>query len=546
MAFLPNTTTSAPGDWKGLRFEKEVDTLIHCEIAYGGGDGDSANIYVGKQTYLLLDSCKITHAAKYGVSVLGGNVHLSSSEISDNYFGIFGYPDMTWGTERAVVYYVSNNLIDNNFIGLMDSSSTSIYDPGSRGEITGNSFASNESYPLSIGSRFKGLLDSNNYSDNNPNMIEFKGGHVDAYESQNYSQTIYNDGVPYAVTGDIEVWNGQYSIGPVVLYVEPGVELRFSGGTGITLTSEGKRSRLMAIGTETQPIRFTSNTDVPAPGDWKGLKLYNGALEDTLIHCEIAYGGGDNDSANIVVAGAMVFDSCRVDHSSKYGLRILQGSSVTFVNGNISNNRLGVYSNSSWDIVLANSSILENVEYGIFNEYSSKNITAESNWWGDCSGPLDSSQGPPDYNPGGSGDKVSDFIEYRPWFVGGDVDSDGVGDSCDNCISVANPNQEDMDADGIGDSCDNCIDVANPSQEDIDADGVGDACCCMDRGNADGDGGVNVADVIHLVDYIFFGGLPPPCPEEGNVDAEGGINVADVIYLVEYIFFGGPAPSACP
>ena len=70
--------------------------------------------------------------------------------------------------------------------------------------------------------------------------------------------------------------------------------------------------------------------------------------------------------------------------------------------------------------------------------------------------------------------------------------------------------------------------------------------CCEDRGNADGEGGVNIADLTYLVDYIFFGGSPPPCPEEGDVDASGAVIVADVTYLVEYIFYGGPAPAACP
>ena len=70
--------------------------------------------------------------------------------------------------------------------------------------------------------------------------------------------------------------------------------------------------------------------------------------------------------------------------------------------------------------------------------------------------------------------------------------------------------------------------------------------CCEQRGDVDHSGGVNVADLTYLVEHIFFGGGPPPCPEEGDVDADGGINVADVTYLVEYIFFDGPAPPPCP
>ncbi|MEZ5565447.1 MAG: thrombospondin type 3 repeat-containing protein [Gammaproteobacteria bacterium] len=35
-----------------------------------------------------------------------------------------------------------------------------------------------------------------------------------------------------------------------------------------------------------------------------------------------------------------------------------------------------------------------------------------------------------------------------------DVDSDGIPDLCDSCISIANPRQEDSDGDGYGNACD--------------------------------------------------------------------------------------------
>ena len=79
-------------------------------------------------------------------------------------------------------------------------------------------------------------------------------------------------------------------------------------------------------------------------------------------------------------------------------------------------------------------------------------------------------------------------ISNNQFFKEQDVDEDKVVDIRDNCINVANTNQEDVDNNGLGDACedfdgdgifnikDNCPEHPNRYQKDTDGDEIGDAC----------------------------------------------------------------------
>jgi hypothetical protein len=73
-------------------------------------------------------------------------------------------------------------------------------------------------------------------------------------------------------------------------------------------------------------------------------------------------------------------------------------------------------------------------------------------------------------------------------FVPSDLDKDGASDSIDNCPQVSNADQTDIDSNGIGDACDdfdrdgyvnvrdNCPLITNADQRDTDGDNIGDVC----------------------------------------------------------------------
>jgi hypothetical protein len=63
-------------------------------------------------------------------------------------------------------------------------------------------------------------------------------------------------------------------------------------------------------------------------------------------------------------------------------------------------------------------------------------------------------------------------------------------------------------------------------------------------GDANGDGQINISDVVFLINYLFIGG-PAPLPlSAGDTNGDCMVDIADVVYLINYLFSGGTAPKS--
>jgi hypothetical protein len=62
------------------------------------------------------------------------------------------------------------------------------------------------------------------------------------------------------------------------------------------------------------------------------------------------------------------------------------------------------------------------------------------------------------------------------------------------------------------------------------------------RGDANGDGVINAADVVYLINYLYIHGPAPNPLQAGDVDSDGLINASDVVYLINYLYIDGPPP----
>ncbi len=167
---------------------------------------------------------------------------------------------------------------------------------------------------------------------------------------------------PFIVCQNVTIKEG------VTLTIEPGVEVRFGGGP-FTIIVNG---RLIAKGTEENPIKFTSNKENPMAGDWATL-LFNGTGQppSTLENCVIAYGidGITVNNGNVTIRksvirsslkngitllnGSVAIEQCIVQNNREGGIKV-SGGNVTIQNNNITLNRNGISLTGN----LANSSVL--------------------------------------------------------------------------------------------------------------------------------------------------------------------------------------------
>jgi len=219
--------------------------------------------------------------------------------------------------------------------------------------------------------------------------------------------------------------------------------------------------QLIACGTEQSKITFTSALPNPAPGNWGAILFHPGAQTGIMEHCIIEYSEWGiscyNDS--MMISNCVVRNSNRgvsficasgtiensiISNNEWFGILVtslpteekhnlyhqsIAGNSkknlsrsdtVLVTNCTISNNEIGIYCYFDGNPHVEFNEIYANTEWGIYNEDNDYWIYAENNWWGDSTGPCDTSDIDTLYNPNGLGDRVSDHVDYDPWigFVG--------------------------------------------------------------------------------------------------------------------------------
>jgi len=196
-----------------------------------------------------------------------------------------------------------------------------------------------------------------------------------------------------------------YTIGTgVTLTIDPGVVCKFwsNGSMAVNngLIAEG-------LGTSGNRIVFTSLTDDFYGGD-------TNADEDATASDYWRWYG---ITVNAIALDYLTrFEHCIFRNTtSSYGAIRTINSSPSVLSCSFSNNYRGVYATGASDPTINYCDFTNIIYEAVNNVNQSFVIDAENCWWGDNSGPTHSG------NPGGTGETVSDAVDYDPYGTSGSI-----------------------------------------------------------------------------------------------------------------------------
>ena len=207
-----------------------------------------------------------------------------------------------------------------------------------------------------------------------------------------------------------------YNVGNgAILTIKPGIICKFIDGGYLNI-----QNGLIAKGggTTDSTIVFTSDRDDFYGGDtyndgdnnpptsysWRGINFFNESIDENcfLENCILK-----NASDYYYSPDYAPYDP------NRYAAITLNNASPTIKNCLFESNYYGIISRgTSLPLITACDFVGTNPTYGyaIQNQTSTNTVTAEDCWWNHNTGPKNATN-----NPGGLGERVSDYVDFTPW-----------------------------------------------------------------------------------------------------------------------------------
>ncbi|MBI2429564.1 MAG: right-handed parallel beta-helix repeat-containing protein [Ignavibacteriales bacterium] len=417
---VSNSTFGSNNNY-GIYIPNSNPTIYASTISSNGSYGINAT---GNSRFYVRKT-KIT-GNTYGIVADGGTssatlISLDSSNIS---FNTSGGLYLWYGTGPQTIAY---NRIEGNGGGygiwcfnvndIVTIDSNIILNHGAEGIITSrasiiNNLIKGNSYPISligrVNSTYSGnTIDSNLYN----NALGLRANRIQESLRDTLS-TVFPAGITSKTYVLIDIGSSVVVDNGTTLVIQPGVVIKMNPTMYFRVDGT-----LIADGTPSDPIVFTSYRDasyggktnllsditLPAPNDWRYVRLYTNTSNGTIFdNCIFKYGGQDGVgnlymSNDVVLANPITNTIFR--KSSSVGIYI-SDCQVTFDNVTLDSNAshgMYVVGNRPSDVTIRNSYIQDNNNTGLqavnnsaFREVSNCFIRRNNGWGiGTSSGTLD-------------------------------------------------------------------------------------------------------------------------------------------------------------
>ena len=329
---------------------------------------------VNNSAFREVSNSTIRRNSSWGIGVDNGTIDqvFQANIISNNGEGGI------WNISPSIIadnlQYIGNIVENNNGLGILSTRSRYISNT-----IRGNTF------PLGVFRRTGNIYKDNNGVDENiitgntyNNAIAIWDGSIQDTLKSSFPQAITSK--TYVAIYDIDVPSGN------TLVIEPGVKVKFQEYPTGNPQAFDVRGTLIANGTPTNPIIFTSWRDStaggkttaltdyapPVPGDWYYVAFRNGSGSSVVRHCQFKYGGRDGQQTVYFEQnlGGMKFANNLVRRSSTNGI-FVYNTAVTIDSTTVDScgyHGIRLVGNAANNLILKNSKILDNGRYGVWAE----------------------------------------------------------------------------------------------------------------------------------------------------------------------------------
>jgi len=307
-------------------------------------------IYVRSGASPTITNNTITNNGLYGVVVHGTSGTPSRPVI--NYNSIYGHTTQDLHANSESGDQSSLRLdAQYNWLGTTDTKgiSNKTYD-----------YTDNENAPVI---NFSHFLDSEG---GNPLPVVVASGFIDR-------NTTLVQGEDVIIVGNTTVNDN------VTLTIQPGVFVGFDNNYNLTVKSN---ATLLAQGTETEMITFTSNRAPINKGDWQYILLSNSSIV-SYANVEYSDSGLRFDNASPIVQNCMI-------KNNNYGIYMLNGTGANITGNKIIRNNYGIYiyptQSDPSKPSINNNFIYNNASLNVYasghQNFSGRTINAKNNWWG--------------------------------------------------------------------------------------------------------------------------------------------------------------------